>query len=256
MENLALLDIIIVAVSWFAGGFVHGLSSMGGAMFAVPIMSLWIDMQTTIAVACIVMPFVCFIIAIKFLPYCSKKTALLMVVCAVPGSLIGTFILKYIPPLYLQTLMAVILVTYVIWSLISHQKHKNVLVAKENTLFLAIASFIAGITASSLSFFAPPLAVYILYAGWSPKKTVSTMSLATAILTSITCVFQWFAGIYTSLIINYSLIAIVTALIGVFIAFPIVKHITQQSFKVLLFIILGLSGLSVGIQALIELNIF
>ena len=45
---------IFVFVCWFAGGFVSGVSGIGGTMFAFPFLALAIPMHALIPLSCLV----------------------------------------------------------------------------------------------------------------------------------------------------------------------------------------------------------
>ena len=44
---------MVVVCAWFTGGFISGVSGIGGAMFAVPIAAMFIPIQQVIVLSCI-----------------------------------------------------------------------------------------------------------------------------------------------------------------------------------------------------------
>lgn len=246
------LEYIFVAITWGIAGFINGLSGMGAAMFAVPTLSLTLDMQTNITLSCLMSPIISILMSWNMRKQCEKQYILPILIGAFPGTAIGAYILKVIPTLYLQIIMSVMLLSYVTWNL----THKNKgTVGKENTALLCFAGFMSGVTGSSLSFFAPPLAIYVLFTGWSPQRTLATLSVAYFIMSVMTCFFQALAGLYTPIVLNYALIASPTVIIGTILSFPVIKYITPKVFKVILLIIIGASGLIAGLNALSTLEI-
>lgn len=246
-------DFLMVAIVWLFAGFINGLSGMGAAMIAVPVLSLVLDMQTNIAISCILIPIMSAMLAWKMRQYCEPQLVLPILLGAIPGSIVGTYILKYVPTLYLQITMAVVLTSYTIWALM--QKNTD-LEHKDNKIIIFIAGFIAGITGSSLSFFAPPLAIYVIYAGWPPTKTMGTLCISYVIMSFISCVFQAIAGLYTVKVIALSLVAIPVSMIGTVIAFPIIKYLVPKTFRMILLVVIALSGIMSGLRALSTLAIF
>lgn len=246
-------DYIFVAITWGVGGFINGLSGMGAAMFAVPILSLTLNMQTNIAVSCLMIPIMSILMSWNMRKQCKKQYVIPILLGALPGTAVGTYILKVVPTLYLQMTMSIVLLSYVIWCLTqkSATSEKN-----DNKALLCFAGFMSGITGSSLSFFAPPLAIYVIYVAWSPTKTLAALSISYFIMSMMTCFFQAIAGLYTQEVVTLSLICAPVVAIGVLLSFPVIKFITPKVFKVILLIIIGASGLMAGINALSTLGIF
>lgn len=48
------MTILIVSIAWFLGGFVNGVSGMGAAMVALPIVAGFMDMSEAVPSSCLV----------------------------------------------------------------------------------------------------------------------------------------------------------------------------------------------------------
>ena len=49
-----MLTALYINVVWFLGGFINGVTSFGGNLFAVPLMTLAMDAKDAIVLGCIV----------------------------------------------------------------------------------------------------------------------------------------------------------------------------------------------------------
>jgi len=124
------MELIFVGLIWLIAGFVNGLSGMGAALVAVPLLSLFIDMQIIIPLSCIMVTLVCALLAWHFREHCDLKSMRPLIYSSLPGAIIGAYILKYVPTVYLQIGMSLFLISYVAWSLsyrqvCATQKEKN-----------------------------------------------------------------------------------------------------------------------------------
>ena len=245
------MELFFVGIIWLIAGFVNGLTSMGAAMVAVPLLSLFMDIQLVVPLACLMVPIVCTLLAWHFRKYCEVKAVLPLVLSSFPGSILGTYLLKYVAAAHLQIIMAVVLVSYILWVLSQRSQNTQ---PKDNKILAVLCGFASGVTGASISFVGPPLAVYVIYSGWSTKKTLASLSFGTAIITLITCVTQAAAGLYTRELMPYALVGIPSISLGVIASFPIIKYISQKVFKTLLLIIIGISGIIAGIQGISKLG--
>lgn len=247
------MEFIFVGIIWLVAGFINGLTGMGAAMVAVPLLSLFIDMQIVIPLACIMVPIVCALLAWRFRSHYEIKAILTLVFSSLPGSIVGTYILKYVPTIYLQIMMSIVLILYVIWMLTNKTKNTQ---PRENKTLALLCGFASGVTGASISFAGPPLAIYIIYAGWSTSKTLANISLGVMFISLITCITQAAAGLYTKELLPYVLVGIPTISLGLIASFPIIKYISQKTFKILLLVLIGVSGIVAGIQAISQIGIF
>ena len=94
---------IFVFVCWFAGGFVSGVSGIGGTMFAFPFLALAIPMHALIPLSCLVCFFkdACMIaMHVRFCRFDAMPWLLLVgVACGFGAGLLGTGIALDGPPM-------------------------------------------------------------------------------------------------------------------------------------------------------------
>ena len=246
------MEFIFVGLIWFVAGFINGLSGMGAALVAVPLLSLLLDIQIIIPLACIMVTTVCGLLAWHFREFCEFKSVLPFIISSIPGSIVGAYLLKYIPTVYLQIAMSLFLISYVLWSLTYNKQKKE---PRENYILALLCGFISGLTGASISFSGPPIAVYVIYAGWTAQKSLVTFGLGIFFISLITCIMHASTGLYTQALLPYVLVAIPAVSIGMFLSFPLIKYITQSNFKIILLVVIGISGIVSGIRAIFQLGI-
>ena len=77
------MDTVTLAVflSWLCGGFVAGVTSMGAALFAVPITAFFLPMQDAVLLSCLSLPFMMIAIVGLNVRACRLKSILPLPAC-------------------------------------------------------------------------------------------------------------------------------------------------------------------------------
>ena len=156
------MDTVTLAVflSWLCGGFVAGVTSMGAALFAVPITAFFLPMQDAVLLSCLSLPFMMIAIVGLNVRACRLKSILPLLAGTVPGSVAGLWILKALPDRTLRICVGLILVLFPVWHAAARIKPRG-----ENWRAALAAGFLSGVLGTSTSFDGPPAAAYGLYAG-------------------------------------------------------------------------------------------
>ena len=145
--------VLVVVLAWFVGGFVSGASGIGGAMIALPLAALFIPIQVVIALSCILNLVMDGAIAAMHFRYCKVRALYPLFAGAIPGSIIGLFILKMVPGSMLQGMTGILLLAFVLWQSRSRVSQTG----QESWLKGGIAGFASGVLGSAISFDGPPV---------------------------------------------------------------------------------------------------
>lgn len=245
------LEILVFAL-WFLGGFISGLTGMGGNMVVVPIAALFLPIHDVVAIACISCVVMDIAIAAMHYRYCCFRVLTPMILGSLPGAVLGVYILQILSGTALQVAVGFLLLCYVYWQFTMRRKVQNTKYnddekttqkTKESPIAGASAGFGAGLLGSAISFDGPPVAIYGIYAAWPPRVFISTIAVFFIIRALITCFLQAQAGFYTPNIIHYVMYSIPAVILGTIVAYPLVKRVNPHIFKGLLLVIIGLCGL-------------
>ncbi|SDL29807.1 hypothetical protein SAMN05660337_2555 [Maridesulfovibrio ferrireducens] len=229
---------IFVFFAWLIGGFVSGVSGIGGAMVAVPIASIFIPMHELIPLSCILNVVMDGCIACMHFRYCRVSALWPMLVGSLPGAFAGLFILQYVSGAILQGGVGALLLYYVYWQ----HTYKVKEARKESWSRGGAAGFGAGLLGTAISFDGPPIGAYGLYVGWQPRVFLGTLGVFFVIRGTMTCALQFGAGLYTPHVLEYAMYGVPATIIGTLCAFPVVKHINLATFRRVLMCIIVLAG--------------
>ena len=237
---------LIVFVCWFAGGFVSGLTGIGGAMVAVPAAALFLPMHVVIPLSCILNAAMDGSLAFMHFRHCRVSALWPLLLGALPGSFVGLYILQMVSDAVLQGAVGVLLVVYVLWQRVARAGSQK----KDSWILGGTAGFGAGLLGTAISFAGPPAGAYALYRGWGPREVLGTLGIFFLVRSLFTCVLQAQAGFYTPQVIGYAMYGIPACILGAVCAFPVVKRIRVELFRRALMAVIGAAGLVCLWQAL------
>ena len=224
------IPVLVVVIAWFVGGFVSGASGIGGALFALPLAALFIPFQVVIALSCILNLVMDGMIAAMHFRYCKVRALYPLFAGAIPGSIIGLFILQMVPGSMLQGMTGILLLAFVLWQSRSRLSQTG----QESWFKGGLAGFASGVLGSAISFDGPPVGAYGLYAGWTPRIFLGTLGIFFIIRASLTCVLQAGAGLYTPEVLRYAAYGMPATVLGTLCAFPVAKKINPERFRTVL----------------------
>lgn len=233
--------------AWFLAGFVNGISGMGAAMVAVPIIVTMMPMNDVIPVSCLVVTAVSGHMAWNFRKGCRFSSLKNLFMGSIPGSFVGLSILLYIEAQLLQLLTGIVMVIFVIWQCL---KRANTVRNPETLPKSVAAGFCSGILNASISFGNPPIGAYALHLGWDQEETVGTMNIFSFGAFIIACLAQATAGLYTKEVLILAAWGIPASMFGIICSMPIAKRINAVTFKRILLTVIACAGMNCILRAL------
>lgn len=231
--------------AWLVGGFVSGVSGIGGAMVAFPLLALFIPVHQLIPLTCVLNVVMDGCLAAMHCRHCRGSALWPMLAGSIPGSFAGLYILQICSGAVLQGAVGLLLIYYVYW-----QKTFRVQgVMRHPRLLGASAGFGAGLLGTAISFDGPPIGAYGLYMGWEPRVFLGTLGVFFVIRGTFTVILQAWAGFYTPEVLGYALFGAPGVILGTLLAFPVARRIPQKAFQQVLLIIIGVAGLVCLVRA-------
>lgn len=237
---------LFVFICWFAGGFVSGVTGIGGAMVAVPAAALMLPMHVVIPLSCILNAAMDGSLAFMHFRHCRVSALWPLLLGALPGSFAGLHILQMFSDAVLQGSVGVLLIVYVFWQRVAKAGSRK----KDSWILGGTAGFGAGLLGTAISFDGPPAGAYALYRGWEPRQVLGTLGIFFLVRSLFTCGLQAHAGFYTSQVLGYALYGIPACILGAVCAFPVVKHIRVELFRHALMGVIAVAGMVCLWQAL------
>lgn len=231
---------------WLLAGFVTGVSGLGGAMVALPFLSLFLDLHTLIPVSNCLVFVLCSEIGYIYrrdLQYTELKN---IVIGSLPGLFLGTYILMIIPMAVLLFCIGIVMTVFVLWQFLHSIPEKA---GKSSTAKAMLAGFISGVLTTSISFSGPPCAVYALHLRWTQKQTLATLNSFAAISSILGVVTYIFTDLLTAEVLRWTMLGTPAVTIGILLSLPVNRYINIRLFRIILLIIIGFGGLNCVVKA-------
>ena len=233
------MEHFLTALIWGFSGFIHGMSGFGGAILAVTVLSLFLPLTFLVPLAIITSLGINLTVIYSYWRDCDYKILGTMLLASLPGLILGTYALKVIPNAYLQFIMGACLLIFILWQYL-HKKNKN---SADRLWIRLFASFIAGFSFTSTSLGGPPLAVYVLYANWSPQKVLGTTSAFFLLLGLISVPTLAEGNLFSPTLIEYAIVSTLSTVVGIQLSFKVMKKGGEKLFVKSLLIIILISAL-------------
>ena len=86
--------------------------------------------------------------------------------------------------------------------------------------------------------------------GWEPRVLLGTLGVFFVLRATVTLALQGMAGFYTPTVLTCAMYGAPGVILGTCIAFPVVKHISQQAFRKVLLCVIAVAGVVCLVRAL------
>lgn len=226
---------------WFIGGFIAGVSGLGGAMFAVPFIVLFLEPQVIVPIANCLAVVICL-----ELGWIYRKDLLVhevknMMLGSLPGFILGTYILLIIPTPVLLMGIGIVMICFVLWQFLQKVPEKA---GRPSIIKALAAGFFSSLLASSVSFSGPPCGVYALHMGWTQRQSLATINTFVVLASFVSVAVYYKAGLITEEVLYWTLYGAVSISVGVLLAIPVNRFVNVRLFRIILLIIIGVGGMA------------
>ena len=238
---MSLLSLAWMAFAWMLGGFVHGVTSIGCSMVAMPLISFTVEPREAIVIACLAGGIVPLMLFAVYHRHLLRRETLWLSLGCLPGIPAGTAMLASLPGRVLFLGMSVMLLFFVAWQMLSHR-------VRPALPYHPLVAFLVGLGCSFLAactrLGGPVLAVYAAFRGWQKEAALATTSMTFNVLNAGIVLCQWKAGLYNDAVLDAVFVSLPAAMAGVLISIPVVRHMPQELFRKLLLLMVLVSGIT------------
>ena len=137
----------LVFLAWFLGGFINGVSGMGAAMVALPIVACVLEMSEAVPATCLVAVTLAVYVAWMYRAHSRVAPIVPMLLGCIPGLIIGVCVLRVVPGIWLQGGLGAALIVYVAWQLL----HRAGTAHPESVRGCAVSGFASGFANAAIS---------------------------------------------------------------------------------------------------------
>lgn len=242
------MPLILYVFIWVLAGFVTGVSSFGGNMFAVPIIALVYDPKVAIVIGCMAGTFMCLLLTLIYRKYILWKEALFITISSLAGIYPGVWILGVASQRSLLLTCAFIIAMLLIWN--TRAKTRSTAKGVNKTGAAVILGFAAGVMSGALSMGGPAMGLYIYLTNMRKEHALATLSATAVPVLAGAVLFQYLGGMISASTAGLGLHAAGGGVAGILLSMPLARFINQKIFSRLVFGILVMSVLMLSGRAI------
>jgi len=234
---------LVTTLILFAGSLLQGLAGFGGALVSIPLILLYAEPKWAAPVVVL-----CYTINRVPAMFVLRKNlmwdhSLLLIAAAIPGALLGGFLLKSMPPGLIMKIMGTVLILFTSYKVI----------APEFKLFFSKiwalpTGLLSGFLGAAIGTDGPPVVVYAALKPWSKEQVVGMLQSFFIFTNFIVLGSYWVHGLLTASVLKASGLAAPFAVPGILLALKINRRMSQRRFEVVLSIVIGLMGVLLWVR--------
>jgi uncharacterized protein len=236
----------LLAAIAFAGALIFGLTGFGSALVTIPLATQLVPLPFALALFALVDLSCALSVGLENPKNAVRSEWLRLVPMIAAGTALGATLLVRLPRTAGMALLGAFVVSYALYSLTRHSPPRTIRAA-----WGWLAGLCGGVTSTLFGAGGPPYAIYLSHRGLTKEQFRATMGFAT--MTSIS--LRVVAFFLTGLLLNpqvwkSELLAIPSALAGVFVARRMFLKISRELLLRLVALLLLVSGGSLLVRSL------
>ncbi len=236
-KMLSFIPYIWISLAVFASGFIRGLAGFAMALTAIPLLVLFIDIKIVVPLVTLLGTTATLFLLFQLRKNLRWKDVIPLIIGFAPGIIIGTFFLKTLDSVILQCVLGIVLVSYSSYNLFLKLPQLNI---RRNWGY--IFGFIAGGLRGSIGAGGPPIIIYTSLQQWSANRIKVSIQAFYIISAPLAILIQAGAGLITFKVFKYYLISFPMFALGTYLGSYFYGIIKEQSYKKIIFILLGFTG--------------
>ena len=225
---------------WFLAGLLTGLTSFGGNLFAIPLLTLVMPARDAILFGCLSGTVIFLGLGFLYRREARWREIFLLGIATLPGVPLGVYFLHHAGSRLLLLAAGGSLALFLLWQFLAGRLHvAETPISRWSCLPFG---FLSGIMMSAVGMGGPPLVLYAYLRHWGKESTICGANLAAAMTMPALLHSQWAAGLYSPQLLHAALFGALFGLFGIAASVPIVHNIDIRLFRRLLLLMIGLSA--------------
>jgi uncharacterized protein len=233
--------VFIIALGWFAGGFINGVAGFGAAMIAMPLIAPFMDLSVAVPSCTLIVLTLNCQVGWTFREHIEWNYVKGIFIGAIPGVILSIFVLEYVSATYLKAGMGAFIACYALWSLYADKGRDR----KINPAWGYLSGILSSALGMAFGFNGPPLAAYIAYSG-CPARAVKGVLGAGFIITGVFIVTaKAMTGQITQTVLLTYAVATPAVIVGSKLGIWLSSYLNEYSYRKVLFVALAGMGLKI-----------
>ena len=233
----------VVLILTFAT-LIRSAFGFGEALVAVPLLALLIPVNVAAPTAALISITVAVVVIVQDWSAIDRRAAVRLVASTIVGIPFGLLMLTRVPEAAVKGVLGAIIVAFALFSLARHRGQRL-----HDDRLAWVFGFVAGVLGGAYGMNGPPLVVYGVLRGWSPKEFRATLQGYFLPASSVGMAGYAVAGLWTPVVTRYFLVALPASAVAIALGRIVNRRMATQQFFRYIYIGLIVVGLILLAQA-------
>jgi uncharacterized membrane protein YfcA len=234
---LSITAFLITGLIFLLAGFVQGLTGFGSALVAIPLLAFVVDIKTAVPLSMLNGLIITTYLAIALRRYLDRRKILPLLIGALPGILVGVYLLKSVDASGIRYGIGMLLIGYSLYNLLVRPRPLN-----PGKGWGYLAGFFTGAIGAAFSAGGPPAIIYTTLTSWNKdeiKATLTGFFVADGFLTAF---MHAVSGVTTVAVLELFAVTAPFVLLGTTIGSRVSGRINRQTYLRIIYCFLILMG--------------
>ena len=235
------IELIIIILTLTFAGFAKGISGFGLPIISIPIFTLMIDLQQSVAIIILTSVFIDLLMAYNKREFYRVQKQRMYTLCifGIIGTALGTYLLVNLNESILQMVLAAIIFVFVLSNIFNLlPQFRNSPPFWSDVLIGIIAGGFQGSTGSS----GPTISMYLMQIKMNRHAFLFLISIFFTIVGLAQVMTLYVFGFYTIQVAFLGLLAIIPSSLGFVAANKVQQFISVKMFRMIILCLIGTSG--------------
>lgn len=228
-----MFELLLVSAAALLAGFTQGLAGFGSVIVALPIFTALAGIKTAAPLANLfatgISLYLC--LRLRSIRYWPRFRPL--IIAALPGILVGTWLLKMVPARFLEITLAVTISIYCLYSFF-RKEHRRVF----GVPWAYAAGFTSGLLGGSIGAYGPPIVIYTSLQPWEVEIEKSFMS-GFFFLGGLGIALSHAAGgLIDTKVLTLAAASIPSVLLGIFLGSACEGRLNERMYRIVILVLL------------------
>ena len=242
---------ILVAFIFFAGSFTQSAAGFGGALVAMPLLTLIMGVETAAPTYSLLLVFTSASIAARFWKDIVWRDSLRLITTSILFVPVGAAALIALPPEPVTAVLGVLLILYAPYEILrSSRARETQPVIDPPSWAPYLAGAISGVLGGAYNTNGPPLIIYAVSRQWAKHAFKGTVQSVIFIQFVTIDIVHTYNGLVTMEVLRYCAAGAPGVVLGAWAGFAVDKYIPQVQFRRGVLVLVAILGISLIYRSL------
>lgn len=219
-------DILPLAATVVAAGFLQGLTGFGFALVALPLLGLFMPLKTTIPLVCMLAICVSLMISVQLRKAIHFRSILVLLAATVPAIPLGVYVLTQVSAQWLGLALGVLMISFTAYQLAARPVLRPLGMASTLT-----AGFLSGVLGGSIGAGGPPVIIYSAMQPWSKDRAKATLAFYFCISGLTISLSHAVSGLITPAVLDSFLILLPALALGIWLGLLAYTRLSDSGYR-------------------------